>query len=1534
MASGSSKEIKTLLKNARECIKNKEFKDALKQCKAVLKLDKSNYNAFVFIGKAATEMEQLEQARMAYKKATEYDPNQLLAWQGLCDLCERNQTEQNQDTLIEAYQQMASLLTNTDKSKWLTVAEKQVKLYETLHKTKKSIMVILDILNADVVDDNSVKLMWWSKLASNLTNEKTLSTEDNALLEIAYTNILGLTEDDTALEDNFVKFVDLLKMKDDSDQQILEVSQKMHTKLPSSTQPLKSMVQVYLTQNVCTAEAITAIQKLKTIDEKSGLASLCLGKIKLEEENYIEAKSLLEEGLKVEPTNVHGWLYVSRASIAVHDNVRVEQAAQKGLKLLKRLTRWQDLREQFLFLKAKSSLDRGTHAGVEIAIDILNDLQSSEILKIECMQLLVECCCFLNKLKEANQHCTELVSLDSDNFVTEALIGWLSGLQGKYDEAEERLSKAIAHKPDNAKFFLWLGKIQWKSGEEARKNRLMCLSNFMKAAKLDPYNSEVFHHLGYYYQQVAQDIRRAKSCFKKSFDLNPDNAASGTAFADLCIITEDEDSALSMLQTVTSQAAAGMAKWAWLRLGLYQLKHNDAGKAVTSFQAALRADTKDSRCWECMGEAYLSRGSYTAALKAFTRSLELDESSIYCQYQISAIKQTVGQYSEAVSDYKLVLTRQEGYVPALKGLGETYLLLAKDSLVEFLNLKAVDYVANSITALNKAIMLRPDLSCLWKLLGDACTILHVLDLVSIKIPAVLTNVTSDSSTLVDVGKFALLAIGSRCYGKALQLLPDCASLWHDLGINYFRQAQYAEQIELSNKAVQCLKKAVSIDSNNNSHWNALGTIWASKEVNLPKLAQHAFIKAIQIDKNDVVTWTNLGTLYLKHGDIKLAHEAFKKAQSVNPDYMQCWIGQAHIAESIQDAETMDLFRHTCELGTHVEGTIGYSHWVCKTLLDTNVDVTSEHYKYSIEQMNAVSTSALAMSKFTDRVHTNACSYNMLGLLMEREGLHQHAMKAFKRAIDLLDEGESCDVINKARSNYARSLCLNKKYTEAVEEYQRISPLIVFEDVCGLALSLYKIGKYTESYQAYEQAFELTDSMEDKGHVLSAMGMVTQDPDQAKTVLFQCSQLSPPSVDGLLALCALAITHNDLELASAALTELFKFANDPTMLEDVCFIAACVSVLQGEGKSAYQQISKAVHSHPSNARLWNKMSHLLLQLSPEKAKAAARCSKIASNLEIKSSKDIFVHMAVAELFSGQHVKKDGRSCLISAQRSVHLYPDSTAAWTTLSSSYLAEAVIHGRISETSNLAQFILQLAESECNTSLQQWGALHLAATLIKDGKYEQAQSFCINAQVFISEPAITNILNRLKAQAVLLRKPRQEISETDVGWLKKCTLDDENQSLPWQVLGQYFEEQCITDAESCYRQALQCSSVDKAVSLMRLALLAQHHREESSEYWDNLLLESTSEALKIDKECSVAWLIQGLHFYNDEPRQAKWCFQQSIECADDKASLEAKLARFYIVKLLIAKGNKEAAKGVVEEARMQGDNTVDLLSQLLDQLD
>lgn len=72
---------------------------------------------------------------------------------------------------------------------------------------------------------------------------------------------------------------------------------------------------------------------------------------------------------------------------------------------------------------------------------------------------------------------------------------------------------------------------------------------------------------------------------------------------------------------------------------------------------------------------------------------------------------------------------------------------------------------------------------------------------------------------------------NRCYGMALKLQPKAAALWHDLGINYYRQTCLTTGAMVSvmaSKAVQALQRAVTLDADSPRHWTALGVVAASK----------------------------------------------------------------------------------------------------------------------------------------------------------------------------------------------------------------------------------------------------------------------------------------------------------------------------------------------------------------------------------------------------------------------------------------------------------------------------------------------------------------------------------------------------------------------------------------------------------------------------------------------------------------------------------------------------------------------------------
>uniref|UniRef100_A0A8C7CFD5 SKI3 subunit of superkiller complex n=1 Tax=Oncorhynchus kisutch TaxID=8019 RepID=A0A8C7CFD5_ONCKI len=606
----SNKEVKSALKNARDAIKNKEFKEALKHCKAALKLEKNNYNAWVFIGVAASELEQPDQAQTAYRKALELEPEQLLAWQGLANLYEKSDQTDFKAELPKVYQKLIELYESSDKTK----------CYEAIRK-------LADIFHME---------------------------KDYLQVARVWRRLIQLKEGEGA-----------------NKAELLQLWQQMTCLLSDSMEDHDNETQQHL---------IAAFEK----------------------------------------------------AMVLSDNVPGEDHRKLSADYLKCLSQ---VSPPLCF-----SL---THTQLQWGKKVFSQPPIVQVLPLKKM-------------------------------VTKYLF-----------------STIISQSPACGEYYFVLGRLYWDMGEESRRDRSKAHTHLLKAAKLDPYLGSVFCYLGHYYREVARDQGRARGCYKRAFELDSNDAESGAASVDLSMNEGDMDTALAVLQSVIQRATPGSAKWAWMRRGLYHLKVGQHPQACADLQAALRADPQDWVCWECLGEAYLNRRSFTSALKAFAKAQLLNPSSIYSLYQTAAIKQTLGKFKEAAAEY-LQIIAQEDYVPALKGLGECLLSLARCLMEDYRDGGAIDLIQQAIQYLFRAVELRPDLSCLWKLLGDACTSV--------------STVAPNRARVVVPGPLAGLQPPDQVKHQQVSELTYNINVLHSFS------------------SPQCVKKAIMLNSSNHSYWNALGVV--------------------------------------------------------------------------------------------------------------------------------------------------------------------------------------------------------------------------------------------------------------------------------------------------------------------------------------------------------------------------------------------------------------------------------------------------------------------------------------------------------------------------------------------------------------------------------------------------------------------------------------------------------------------------------------------------------------------------------------
>uniref|UniRef100_A0A667YCV8 SKI3 subunit of superkiller complex n=1 Tax=Myripristis murdjan TaxID=586833 RepID=A0A667YCV8_9TELE len=1390
----SNKEVKTALKSAREAIKNKEFKEALKHCKAVLKLEKNNYNAWVFIGLAASELEQPDQAQTAYRKALELEPEQLLAWQGLANLYEKTDQWDFKTELPDVYQKLIELYSSSDKNKCYEVIKKVSDIYQSDKEYLKLAKVWLRLIQLKEEDasEKTELLQLWQQMTRLLSDCMDMEEPDNETqqhLITAFEKAMALTdpvpgEEHRKLSADYVKCLSKLSHEE---AKMKEACESMLSLYPTQSYPLEILCSHYI---------------------KTG-KTLFFSLIK-PIANLIMSSAVIWK--------LDWWTVVSVLT------VRPVCSVSLGLKKTGSSTGWCSLAE------------------AQLKMHRYSDCAAS------CLQGRV--------------------------------------CQGRGSQSE--------------------------------------------AAKQDPNLGCVFRYLGHYYREVAKDRGRARGCYKKAFELDSSDAESGAASVDLSMEQEDMDTALTILQSVIDKATPGSAKWAWMRRGLYHLKVGHPISFQGFLQAALRADPEDWVCWECLGEAYLNRRSFTAALKAFGKAHQLQPTSIYSVYQAAAIKQTLGKFKEAAAEY-LQITTREDYVPALKGLGECLLSLAKGLMEDYRDGGAIDLLQQAIKNLFRAVELRPDLSCLWKLLGDSCTTVGIVSpnraLVLVPGPLAGLDPITQSHTL---NQAQTLKVGERCYGRALKLMPEAPSLWYDLGLNYHRQANLpcpaegdqSSLVQLLEKAQQCVKKAIMMDSGNHNYWNALGVIAMSKGLENFALAQHCFIKSIQVEANNVVAWTNLGALYLKKENIELSHEAFKIAQSLEPLYVNCWIGQALIAETVGSYDTMDLFRHTTELSTHVEGVKGYAYWVCATLLDkSNRD--SELYRYNIVQMNAVSAAQVALTKYTERIQSDPDAFIMLGYLNEHLQLKMQAVQAYQRAVELLQSMSSTEELAFALGSYGRALCTSGRWEEAVQCYSS-TPLQELCDLAGLALAYFRSGLIPESISAYERALAVASTEKEKAYILTALALLQHKQgnlDSAKTLLFKCSVLKEPIPGSLLCLCALGLVHRDATLAGAALTELLKQgAATGSAVEQRCLLTCTLLALQGNYSAVQREAARAVHSNPGNPSLWALLSRLVPQYCPKKA-------NVSLNTHIDRA---LLYSGVNQVASGRHSREDShRNALRTMQRAVLLCPDDPAAWAGLMAACHTEntsGFLSGSAPLRQGLEQTLMSVVSEKGQDCVFDFSLSSPIHCYLRNTLLVLAQVLSVSPE----HPAVVLLLRQVQCQRLLLASGGTALPDSVLEQLSSAVMVNPTNLGAWHWLAEVYRSQgLLVQAVTAYRQSLQLASQlgmhsSQVAILLRLALLALGSCMAGvpGNDWKDLVLEATTEVLKLGSS-PMALLFQALLQFATKmtARETRRLLERLVSVpSGDVPVTVMQVASWYLLRHLHAKNDQELMDRLLEHAKINRD--------------
>jgi len=1220
--------------------------------------------ALVFCGLSLSELDQPDQALQAYKRAIEFTPDQVVGWEGLLKFYEKQNDQKHVGHHMEVLQKLVEFY-KEDVNKHFDVSSKLAQLQLDQLDLNGAVATLQN--QAESVKSDSLKYKdSLGTMIKVLSSQNTLSDAQNKAFKEALENTVSENQTPTNM-DNLKHLIKLLYKIREFDN-LLQNAVKMSEIFSENIYPLEWICKVYLEATAGALDVNNDIfdsieiyfNKLLLVSPNSSLGSLAKGALFWKLKSYKECIQVMKSSLESSANpNFYGLYILALAQFETKDYSAVEvsaaEAAKHTVKVKDDLKR-REMENQLSLISIQSLYYQSSFEKMKNAI-VLIEMSDSENQSLEFQLITAKIFATVGEEEKVDQMLDLLENKvpEHEILVTKAL---LKKFQGNFKESIDLLQQSLVIAQDNFEALVVLGQLFWDQSEKS-----LSLPLFLKAAKVNPLHWLPFLYLGHQYSEQGSDasVDKARKCYSKCLQLNPSNAEAGRALSDIYRTTGRHNENLALLTSVTGgvSASSGVAGWAWLRLGVHYLAVDQAANAVTALQSALRGDSSSVMCWEALADAYMVRGSYSAARKAFEKVVSLEPDTVYSKLMIAGIKHKLGHYQDAIADYQGLLINNPDYLPALRGEGESQLALGQTFLDQFVDKNVVDCIQSALHVLTRAALVRPGLAGTWRLLGEAGSMCSVLpdEIVAVLVPSKLVRVGGgDEGERMD--KQGVLEVAVRCYTKALVLDGDNAGVWHDLAL-----VQAA--LKQMDKAVQALRKAISLSPRQANIWVSLGLVYAKQED--WALAQHCLVRALQLE-NSALCWTNLGVVYLNLGEQTLANKAFKEAQNAEPSYTRGWTGQALVAEVAGfKSESMDLFRHCTFLGPEPESARGYGDWVCSTMaaLEKGEKVET-HNKYILEKMFGVVVGVDSLSSYCERNPGDDVALCQLGVLYEKMGLIRSGYKVMEMSNKLVKNTAEKD---KVLTNLGRLLTKLGRCEEAIEHYQAISSTTFYSQV-GLAMAHYSLGNYQQAYEAYESCLHwLADNDGLKSHILVAMGSLAykvEGMQAAKTLLFQSCQLAPTSVRGLFALCVIGVQHSDMNLIEAALSEMVPHEMDKRFAPDIAFLRASILVLKGDVAGAKRSLLSFVHKQPWLAKIWSVLSLFLLQNSPRDAKAAASLAAKASVMEQSSSpadvqqdSSSVVMSTIALMMAG-----DGEASLRQAKIACHQFPHLAQSWAVL------------------------------------------------------------------------------------------------------------------------------------------------------------------------------------------------------------------------------------------------------------------------------
>ncbi|CBX97981.1 hypothetical protein IAQ61_010084 [Plenodomus lingam] len=726
--------------------------------------------------------------------------------------------------------------------------------------------------------------------------------------------------------------------------------------------------------------------------------------------------------------------------------------------------------------------------------------------------------------EQAFQFLEKALQQDPSNGRIGAESAWCQALAGDYKTGLEKLQGYLDYpqldaskqrgRELRAQTLYRIGVCIWEldTSKAARKDRNGAYAKLLAAIKANPNYAPPYTLLGIFYEDYNKDRKRARQCFQKAFELSPSEIVAAERLARLFANQGEWDIVEVVAQRVVDSGKARQVpgskrkgvSWPYSALGVVQMNKQEYQKSVVSFLSALRISPDDYYSYVGLGESYHNSGRYNSASRAFNYAenpgdgivfKKTEDESWFTKYMLANVNRELSEFDEALAGYEAVLAKRPKEFGVSIALLQTLVERGWHCIQTGFFGEAADSAVRAIEVAALITEYKPDAFNLWKALGDACSLFtwvqeKLVDFSADKVEQILSSksdvgVDYDEHKDIDgVGKEALSSLSPGkddaltkviCASILAQkrAISSCANdihaqavAWYNLGWTEYRAHVCLEQethdesrlTSFLHAAMRCFKRAIELEAGNSEFWNSLGVVTTTLS---PKVAQHAFVRSLHLNERSVHTWTNLGALYLLQNDTELAHMAFSRAQSQDPDYSLAWVGEGIIALLTGEAtEALSHFTHAFELSE-------------SSLLLTKRQYAVSTFDFLVSSSSTSSDITnliqplFALQQINLQAPYDIPHKHLAALFLERVGNHDAAVTALQAVTATVEEdyekSESLIALARvaqAKTDLARNFLATDAVSTAIEEAETALDLLseLDDDTSQSALTKEQLAK--------------------------------------------------------------------------------------------------------------------------------------------------------------------------------------------------------------------------------------------------------------------------------------------------------------------------------------------------------------------------------------------------------------------------------------------------------------------------------------------